>query len=214
MPERPENCTCGAKLVENARFCHLCGRPVFDIAPAEISEAQQVPQPQPQTSSPPARAGVSRVSFGNPIALRVAILISLGTLLMDLMQGANPVLIIGGLVLWGLAGGCCAVLLYRRLTGYALNVRGGARLGSITGLLTFLSLLIISTLTMTVKGQEVFQQMKRDPQIAQFVNDPAMLVAGLLLGLLIFFGIVVGPCIAGGALGGRFVSRNGANTRV
>src|ERR1700753_1719957 len=93
---------------------------------------------------------------------------------------------------WGLAAGWCAVLLYRRLTGYALSVRGGAQLGSITGVLTFLSLLIVSTLTMTVKGKEVLQQMKQDPQVAQVINNPGMLAAMFLLGLVIFFAIVVG----------------------
>lgn len=140
---------------------------------------------------------------------------SLGTLLLDMLQGANPAFVLGGLILWGLAGGWCAVLLYRRLTGYTLSVRGGARLGSLTGVLTFLSLLVISALTMTLKGKEVLQQMKQqDPQIAQILNQPAMLAAMFLLGLIIFFAIVVGPCIAGGALGARFVSRNGANNRI
>ena len=214
MPETPEYCTCGAKLVENARFCHLCGRPVFEVAPAEPVETPQPPPGIRQMPSAAARAALSRISFGNPVALRVAILMSLGTLLLDMLQGANPIFVLTGLVLWGLAGGWCAVLLYRRLTGFALSVRGGAQLGSITGVLTFLSLLIVSTLTMTVKGKEVVQQMKQDPQVAQVLNNPGMLAAMFLLGLVIFFAIVVGPCIAGGALGARFVGRNGANNRV
>ena len=214
MPERPEYCTCGAKLVENARFCHLCGRPVFETAPAEVIETPQPPPGIRQIPSAAARAALSRIGFGNPVALRVAILMSLGTLLLDMLQGANPIFVLCGLVLWGLAGGWCAVLLYRRLTGYALSVRGGAQLGSITGVLTFLSLLIVSTLTMTVKGKEVLQQMKQDPQVAQMLGSPGMLAAMFLLGLVIFFAIVVGPCIAGGALGARFVSRNGANNRI
>src|SRR5579863_7255451 len=136
MPERPENCTCGAKLAENARFCHLCGRPVFETAAPEVAETTR-PAPGPLQMLPQVsaavRSGPLPVTFGNPVALRVAVVMSLGTLLMDLMQGANPLFVLGGLVLWGLAGGWCAVLLYRRLTGYALSVGGGARLGSITG---------------------------------------------------------------------------------
>lgn len=214
MPERPENCTCGANLAENARFCHLCGRPVFEIAPPQIAETALPPQGVRATPPPAARSALSRIGFGNPVALRVAILMSLGTLLMDMLQGANPLFVLGGLVLWGLAGGWCAVLLYRRLTGFALSVRGGAQLGSITGVLTFLSLLVVSTLTMTVKGKEVVEQMKQDPQVAQVLNSPGLLAAMFLLGLVIFFAIVVGPCIAGGALGARFVGRNGANNRA
>ena len=115
----------------------------------------------------------------------------------------------------GVAAGWCAVLLYRRLTGYALSVKAGARLGSLTGILTFLSLLIMSTLTMAVMGKDVFQQqIKQDPQVAQALNDPATMVAAVLLALFILFAIVVGTCAAGGALGARFVGRNSANNRV
>src|SRR5580658_6214005 len=53
---RPENCTCGAKLAENARFCHLCGRPVFET---EIPESVAAPPP-PQAAF--AQAGASPLS--------------------------------------------------------------------------------------------------------------------------------------------------------
>lgn len=214
MPERPENCTCGARLVESARFCHLCGRPVFEPVAAEAAESPQSPSPARQMlpqMTPAGRATPLPVGFGNPVALRVAVIVSLGTLLMDLMQGANPLLVLGGMILWGLAGGWCAVLLYRRLTGYALSVGSGARLGSIAGVLTFLSLMVISALVMTLRGNEVFEQLKKDPQLSQIPNDPATLTIMFLLGVLVSFAIVVGPCAAGGALGARFTSRNNAN---
>jgi hypothetical protein len=135
---------------------------------------------------------------------------SLGTMLMEMIPGVNRLLVI-----WVVGAGWCAVLLYRRLTGYALSVKAGARLGSLTGILTFLSLLIMSTLSMAVVGKDVFQQkIKQDPQVAQAFNDPATLAAALLLALLLLFAIVVGTCAAGGALGARFVGRNSANNRV
>jgi hypothetical protein len=216
MPERPENCTCGAKLAENARFCHLCGRPVFDIAP-ELTETpppapgilQMLPQQMLPQMSAAARSGPLPVGFGNPVALRVAILMSLATMLMEMIPGVNLLFIV-----WGLAAGWCAVLLYRRLTGYALSVGAGARLGSITGILTFLSLLVITTVTLTVMGKDAFQQFKQDPQVSQVLNDPALMVATFLVALLILFAVVVGTCAAGGALGARFVGRNSANNRV
>ena len=197
----------------------MCGRPVFED---EIPEAAETAAPQPdfpqavpqQPVLPPmsaaARSGPLPVGFGNPVALRVAFVMSLGTMLLEMIPGVNLLLVV-----WVVAAGWCAVLLYRRLTGYALSVRAGARLGSLTGILTFLSLLIMSTLSMVVVGKDVFQQkIKKDPQVAQALNDPATLVAALLLALFLLFAVVVGTCAAGGALGARFMGRNSANNRV
>jgi hypothetical protein len=189
----------------------------------EVAETAEPPVDVPQSGlpapalqqgvpqlSPAGRTGPLPVGFSNPVALRVAILMSLGTMLMEMIPGVNLLLVV-----WVVAAGWCAVLLYRRLTGYALSVKAGARLGSLTGILTFLSLLIMSTLTMAVMGKDVFQQqIKQDPQVAQALNDPATMVAAVLLALFILFAIVVGTCAAGGALGARFVGRNSANNRV
>jgi hypothetical protein len=210
--ERPENCTCGTRLAENARFCHLCGRPVFaDYAPEAPPQAQPLavqPQAIPAISAA-ARAGSLPVGFGNPVALRVAILMSLGTMLLEMIPGVNLLFIV-----WALGAGWCAVLLYRRLTGYALSVKAGARLGSLTGVLTFLSLLIMTTLTMAVMGKDVMQQIKQDPRMAQVPSDPAAMVASFLVVMLILFALVVGICAAGGALGARFAGRNSTNNGV
>jgi hypothetical protein len=211
MPERqtPENCTCGAMLVEKSRFCHMCGRPVFEDATPEVT--QTLRPPIPLQSAPAPRSGSPPVGFGNPVALRVAILMSLGTMFVEMIPVVNWLFAV-----WGVAGGWCAVLLYRRLTGFALGIRAGARLGSITGVLTFVSLLVISTLTLTVGGQsqEVFKQLRQDPQTAQIINEPAALAVVFLFALAVMFAIVVGTCAAGGALGARYVNRSSANTRV
>ena len=105
--------------------------------------------------------------------------------------------------------GWCGVLLYRRFTGFALDIRAGARLGSITGVLTFASLVVISTLTLTIGGQseDIFKQFRQDPQMAQVLNEPVTLAAVFPFALVIMFAIVVGTCAAGGALGARYVSR-------
>jgi hypothetical protein len=232
MPERqiPETCTCGATLVERSRFCHMCGRPVSGT---EFSDTETTPVPALEQASlqddAPQQAGLHRpglqgvlpqmsaaarsgplpVGFSNPVALRVAILMSLATMFMEMIPGVNLLFLV-----WGMAAGWCAVLLYRRLTGYVLSVKAGARLGSLTGILTFLSLLVISTVTMAIMGKDVFQQIKQDPQVAQALNDPPTLVATFIVALLILFAIVVGTCAAGGALGARFVGRNSANNRV
>jgi hypothetical protein len=201
-PIRPENCTCGAKLAENARFCHLCGRPVFE---ADIPEAAQglpvvaIPPPGP-------RVGLAQlpVSFSNPIALRVAFLMSLGVMLLTMV----PVLYVLSPV-WWLVAGLCGVLLYRRLTGVSLSVRAGARLGSITGVLAFLSLVVIIAVTAAFAGKDLFEEMvKQNPDFSQVLNNPPALAVGVGMFLVFLFAIVVGTCAAGGALGARFAGRN------
>lgn len=209
MPERPENCTCGAKLAENARFCHLCGRPVFDFDIPE-SAAPTAPAPTPPPASTGALSGPLPVGFSNPVAMRISIIMSLATMLIEMIPGVNLLMIV-----WVLAAGWCAVVLYRRTTGYALSVGAGARLGSITGILTFLSLLAIVTVTVAIMGKQAFEeQFRRDPQVSQVLNDPALMAATFLVAVVILFAVVVGTCAAGGALGARYIRRHGANNRV
>jgi hypothetical protein len=216
MPERqtPENCNCGAPLVDKSRFCHMCGRPVFEHPAPEVMQILRPalpPQPSPLQSSQVPRSGSPPVGFGNPVALRVAVLMSLGTMFVEMIPVVNLLFIV-----WGVAGGWCGVLLYRRLTGFALDIRAGARLGSITGVLTFASLLVISTLTLTIGGQseDIFKQFRKDPQMAQVLNEPVTLAAVFAFALVIMFVIIVGTSAAGGALGARYVSRTSANTQV
>jgi hypothetical protein len=202
---RPENCTCGAKLAENARFCHLCGRPVFE---PEIPEAAALPQTaSAQTGAASGlRGGLAQlpVSFSNPIALRVAFLMSLPIMLLTMIPVVNVLSPI-----WWLVAGSCAVLRYRRLTGLSLSVSAGARLGSITGVLAFLSLVIIIGLTLAFTGNEFVQAMlKQNPDASQVLNNPPALALAAALALVILFAMVVGMCAAGGALGARFAGRN------
>jgi hypothetical protein len=202
---RPENCTCGAKLAENARFCHLCGRPVFE---PEIPEAAAIPVAAlPQMGAPAGlRAGLAQlpVSFSNPIALRVAFLMSLAIMLMTMIPVVNVLSPV-----WWLVAGLGAVLLYRRLTGLSLSVSAGARLGSLTGVLAFLSLVIIIGLTLAFTGNEFVQEMvKQNPDASQVLNNPPALALAAALALVILFAMVVGMCAAGGALGARFAGRN------
>jgi len=194
----PEFCTCGTKLVEDARFCHRCGRPT--IAPP----AEEPPHP-PITSQPSFQAKLAQipVSFNNPVALRVALLMAVAIIPVELA----PILSMLSIV-WWLAAGWCAVLLYRRLTGSVLSVRAGARLGSITGVLTFVSLAIGFTIAMVFAGKQFFEQMvKQNPDARQIVNDPTMLCAVILVGMAFLFTIVVAICAAGGALGARYAAR-------
>lgn len=205
-PVRPEHCTCGTLLAENARFCHLCGRPVFE------SDIPAAPVPPPVTAAPGFAAGVPSglraaqlsVSFSNPVARRVAFLMSVGVLLVTLIPDANVLL-----PLWWLVAGSGAVFLYRRITGLSLSVRAGARLGSLTGVLSFVSLVVILALTVAVSGNELRQAaIKQNPQASIVFDNPPALVMGAFAFLLVLFAFVVGFCAVGGALGARFANRD------
>jgi hypothetical protein len=200
----PEFCTCGTELIENARFCHQCGRPTSEL-PVALNATVEEPQPQNPVSVKPVE-GPLPVSFRNPVALRVAFLMSVGIILIEMIPGVQLFL-----VLWWLAAGWGAVLLYRKLTGFALTVSAGARLGSITGILIFLGMTVIIAFTMLVTGKEVFQEMiKQNPQISPVLDDPTELAGVVLIMLCVVFAMVVGTCAAGGALAARFVRRGGA----
>lgn len=201
----PDFCTCGTQLVENARFCHRCGRPTSE---APIEEAAPPPATPFPIQRPTARilAASLPVGFRNPIAMRVAFLMSVAIMLLEMIPGVNLLFVV-----WWLAAGWGAVSLYGRMTGAELSVKAGARLGSITGVLTFLSLTVVVACTMLVAGKELFAEMvKQNPQISPVLDDPAELAGAVLMALAIFFTVVVGTCAAGGALGAHFGGRTTA----
>jgi hypothetical protein len=195
----PETCTCGTTLVENARFCHRCGRPVFPDANSVAAPPQ--PESAPVARNAPAKQPAP-VGFGNPIALRIAFLMSIAIMVLEMIPFLQFLFVV-----WCLIAGWGAVRLYRRITGTTLSTSSGARLGSITGVLTFLSIAVVMALAMLFNGKELIQQMVRqNPEVSQVVNNPAALALGFLFGLMILFAMVVGTCAAGGALGARFAA--------
>lgn len=196
----PEHCTCGTLLVENARFCHRCGRPVGPQAAldelADSAASASAPIVAPPTTDP----GGLPVGFRNPVAMRVAFWMSVGIMLIEMIPGVNLFF-----PLWWLAAGFGGVMLYRKITGSALSVKAGARLGSITGILTFLGMTIMIAFSMLVAGKELFQEMvKQNPQISPVLDDPTELAGVVLTVMIVIFALVVGTCAAGGALGARF----------
>lgn len=198
MPEIPERCTCGTVLVENARFCHRCGRPTYELTAAEQEELSPTPPPAPPVviQPPPLPIG-----FGNPIARRVAFMMSMAITATEMLPVLNYLFFA-----WWLLAGWGAVRLYRRLTGLRLSVASGARLGFLTGLFTFLGMaLLFAFLMASSAGHEVLDQMiKQDPRTAEIVNNPTMLGTVMLMGMVMVFAMVVGICAAGGALGAKY----------
>jgi ABC-type Na+ efflux pump permease subunit len=142
------------------------------------------------------------VGFSNPIALRVAFLMSLGIMLVQMVPGLSLLFVI-----WWVAAGWGGVLLYRRMTGMTLSAGSGAKLGTLTGIITFVGMAIVFSMTMLFAGKQVLEDMvKQQPEMSQIANDPPMLAAVFLMVLAIIFVMVVGFCAAGGALGARLMT--------
>ena len=118
----PDFCTCGAELPPDARFCHKCGKPQRD-EPVVVEPPAAPPPPPPPAEPLP-------IGFRNPLAFRIGFFSALLALLLTLLLApAFPV--------WLTAAGFLGVYLYRRRSGESVSTRSGARMGWLTGLLTF-----------------------------------------------------------------------------
>jgi hypothetical protein len=200
--------------VEGAVFCHRCGKPARELLPEEVpleavaaapSEAAPVPLPQPKTMP---------VSFHNIVAVRIGLLVASVASMLDALPFIDTLFVV-----WSAGAGFAAVWLYRRSTGQSLSVRGGAKLGWITGVLNSVIVMVLLTLTFVASASEVsaflHQQFKataaQDParyaQAMAFFDSPyAIVLAVLMFGLMVFI-VFTGACVAGGALGARFTRK-------
>jgi hypothetical protein len=213
----PEFCTCGAQLPPDALFCHKCGRPQREIAALE----PEPPPPAPWQVPPAAGAGAFPsnappheplpMNFRNPVAVRIAALVSLGASALFFLPYVN----------W-LAAGYFAVFLYRRKTGAPLNVVAGVRIGWMTGILTFAILAVCFSgfvVLLNAGGmREIFEaQLKNspDPRIQQVLTMVRSLPDVLTM-LANFFVFTTCLSMAGGALGAKLVGHSnpprGGNT--
>jgi hypothetical protein len=119
----PDFCTCGAELPPDARFCHKCGKPQRD-EPLLVEEAPPAPPLPPPIAAP------LQIGFRNPLAFRIGFLSALLSFLLTLLLApACPV--------WLAAAGFMGVYLYHRRSGESLTARNAAKMGWLTGVLTF-----------------------------------------------------------------------------
>jgi len=137
-----EYCTCGAKLPGDALFCHVCGKPQREIVAEEppAEEALQAP-PLPIPPQP-----VPEIGFHNRPAVRSAFLAAaLSSLLISL---PTPIMLTAPwMLVWLMLAGFFAVRFYLRRTGMPVTVRGGFRMGWITGIFCFVIAMVFFTIT-------------------------------------------------------------------
>ncbi len=209
----PEFCTCGAQLPPDARFCHKCGKPQYDypgieeMEPAPPAEVAAV-LPAPVVHSP------GEISFHNRLAVRVGFIAAAGAVIASMLPIPLAWL---RLPIAFVAAGFLAVYLYNRRTGQVLSLRSGARMGWITGIFSFTIVSVIFTIAMvavTSQGgleKELQNQLSpNDPRwemVRQVLNNPALIAAGLLLYLMLFFVILTALPMIGGALGAKVLDK-------
>jgi hypothetical protein len=202
----PEFCTCGAQLPPDARFCHKCGKPQREEIVVEPVEAFAPPQP-PLVEAAPLQA----LSFRNPIALRVGLLAAVLLCLLMMIPGVNY-----AAVVWWLGAGYFSVWIYKRRTGQRLNVRGGARMGWITGVISCALLTLLFAFFMLAIRQMggldaikdglkdfAFQQGSVDEAL-KMLQDPSK----MLRSLIATFVMLTLTCTAGGALGAKMLGKD------
>lgn len=208
-------CTCGAKLVEDALFCHRCGRPVRALTAEEHGEAETLEEPQPVSAAPvPPAAEFQAPAFQSSTAVRVgflaAVLVQLASIL-SAIAGASllmPLLLLGG--------GFYSAVLYMRRTGAPLSAVEGARVGWITGIFTFVIATVFFTAGMAllsssgelVKAYEESLAKMNLPadsaeKLRRLLAEPRSFALTLIAGLVFQFLFLTIFCSLGGMLGAR-----------
>jgi hypothetical protein len=191
-------------LVDDALFCHRCGKAQRElIAPDE--DAAPVQSVAPETVLPPPPAAPLPLNFRNSVAVRIGLLVA------SVAAVLNTMPLLGFLfIIWSASAGFVSVVLYRRSTGQLLSVRGGAKLGWITGVLTSVIVCTFDAIGLASNSQlvkEIRDQWRSmtngDPAALSFLDNPYSLAAFIILTLIIMFIMYTGACVAGGALGAR-----------
>lgn len=218
------HCTCGAKLPDDARFCHRCARPVREDDPILLP-----PEPDEEAAVGTADSGVeaqaasevpvtlpAEVSFSSPLAVRVGFLTaSLVQLVVMLIAMVHAVPLLP-LVL--AAGGAYAVVLFCRRSGRTLSITEGARMGWISGVFGFVISTVLSTAGLVASGRGIVNLLEENLKTArldsdttakamELIRDPQILVVFIVLMLLFNFLLVAVVSSLGGALGARLTRR-------
>ena len=207
----PEYCTCGAKLPEDARFCHKCGKPQYDYPGLQEEPALAVPV------APPALPLVPEIDFHNRAAVQTGFLAALCAVAIFIVPLPLPFL---RLLIAFVAAGFLAVYAYSRRTGQMLSIRSGARMGWITGVFAFaLTMALFTVVMIGISSQgglaAFFREHKDQLNVSgaqsdaflQALNDPVSLAGGMLMSLLLFFVVMTMLPMLGGALGAKILDK-------
>jgi hypothetical protein len=202
-------------LVEDALFCHKCGRPVRPLVVEEPPAVAAPPEPEP----PPEDIVILRqaqpedlpVDFRNRLAVRCAMLAAAAAQLLTSLLS-----VLGGALLFPLVmigGGWFASFLYRRRCGVRLTTQAGARIGWISGVFSFIITAIFFTLNIAllVSSKEAMEAYRKSAaamgmpsqmldEMNELLHNPAPLFVALLIVVLLLFIFHTLMSAIGGAL--------------
>ena len=155
------------------------------------------------------------IHFGNPLAVRAAFPLAVAAALLNHLPYVHY-----ACCLWWLGAGFLSVVVYIRRTGLPLSPGDGARLGWITGALTFAIGIIFTALSIAVAGggsgirEEIRRQwMARIPQdeaarrVVEMMMSPTGLAVILVTSIVLGFLVTISVTVAGGALGAKVMEK-------
>jgi hypothetical protein len=207
-----DRCTCGALPPEDARFCHKCGRPLYEEPGIEATGAPEI-----VVVPPPLPVEKPKINFHNSVAVRVALLA--GGLISLFVSFPVPVslALVWQLVIL-LAGGFFSVFLYERRTGDSLSVGSGARMGWITGIFCFVIMLVVVAIgTLAASNEPGFADNLRKAldgagasnaeRITQILQEPGGVAIVVISMIVLTFFLLTAVTVAGGALGAKVLEK-------
>ena len=192
----------------------MCGRPLTEEAKA-ADAAWRTGRATPEAektlhSLDPA------IGFGNPQALRAAYLPALMAAFLSHLPFLNFLFF-----LWYPVAGFLSVPGYHRRTGHSPTMAEGAKLGAITGAMSFTISLTLGALSSLFPADHpdfselLRQQMEQTPledeirrQVLDLIDNPVALGALLVFALLVSLAFTIGLTTAGGALGAKVLDDN------
>ena len=178
----------------------------------EAREAERtlnaLPRREEETEAPP-------IGFSNVHALRACYWPAVIAALLGNLPGLNLLCFA-----WHPGAGFLSVQSYRRRTGREVAPKEGAKLGFMTGVVSFTLSLILLAVGSLLPGsggmmggfrrmQQEFEksgQAELAEQFAKLIDDPAALAVVLLFALAVSFFFTAGLATLGGVFGARFLS--------
>jgi hypothetical protein len=167
--------------------------------------------------APPA---VAPVGFGNPQAVRIGLVVALLSFVALVLSGNVMVPAVSGVgfalpIFWLAGAGFLSVYLYHRRTGQSLTLGGGAHMGWMTGLFSFVIVLVLlTTIVVAVSDPTMASKLLADMKargadvsaeaMFEAFRNPSSIVEIVLLSFVLF---TLFPTL-GGALGAKFLGRS------
>ena len=154
------------------------------------------------------------ISFGNGTAVRAGFVAALMAVLLVIFPLPFP---LARITVAFVAAGFLAVYLYIRRTGQPLTLRGGARIGWMTGIFSFTIFTVQLTAGVLFSSSEggvagvLKQQLPPNDanaeQMLQLIQQPVWLASLMLMVLLILFVLLTALPMIGGLLGAKVLAR-------